>query len=110
VVEKGIWRIRTDKGIRERYKDVDTVADIERRRSEWIGHAVRMDQGGTVRKMPENKPEGSRRGRPRLRWLEDVEKGLRGMKVKRQRQQAVDKEEWTSVFNTLRTGDADLRF
>jgi hypothetical protein len=34
VVEKEIWRIRTNKEIRELHKDLDTVADIKRRRSE----------------------------------------------------------------------------
>jgi hypothetical protein len=42
---------------------------------EWIGE-------GTVKKMSGSKPDGSRRrGRPRLRWLKDVEKDLREMKV-----------------------------
>jgi hypothetical protein len=38
-----------------------------------------MDQGRIVKKLFESKPEGRRRGR--LRWLEDVEKDLRKMKV-----------------------------
>jgi len=78
VVEKGIWRIRTtcNKEVRELYKDLDMVADIKRKRSEWIGLVVRMDQGRTGKKISESKTEGSRRrGRPRLRWLEDAEKG-----------------------------------
>jgi hypothetical protein len=34
-----------------------------------------MEHGRIVKKTFEGKPEGSRRtGRPRLRWLEDVEK------------------------------------
>jgi hypothetical protein len=44
------------------------------------------------------KPEGIRRGRPRLRWLVEVEKDLREMKLKRLRQIAVDREEWASVI------------
>jgi hypothetical protein len=45
-----------------------------------------MDQGRTVKKILESKPEGSRRrGRPRMRCLEDVEKDLREIKVKRWR-------------------------
>jgi hypothetical protein len=51
-----------------------------------------MDKGKTVKKVLENKPERSRRrGRSRLRWMEDVEKDLLQMKVKRRRRKAVDK-------------------
>jgi len=60
------------------------LSDIKKKILEWIGHVVRM--------------EGSRRGRPRLRWLEDVEKNLRQMKVKKWRQKAVDTEEWPFVI------------
>jgi hypothetical protein len=43
--------------------------------------------------------EGSRRrGKPRLRWLEDVEKDLQEMEVKKWRQKAVDREEWASAI------------
>jgi hypothetical protein len=58
-----------------------------------------MDQGRMVKKIFESKPEGSiRKGSPRLRCREDVEKDLRKMKVKRWRQKAVDREEWASTI------------
>ena len=66
---------------------------------EWIGHLVKNDQGRTFKTIFESKPEGSRRkGRPRLRWLEDIEKDLREIKFKRWRQKAVDLEERESVI------------
>ena len=34
--------------------------------------------------------------RPRLRWLEDAEKNLSNIKVKRLRQKEVDRDEWAS--------------
>jgi len=47
----------------------------------------------------ESKLEGSRRQRrPRLRWLEVVEKDPGKKKFKRWRQKAVDGEEWASVI------------
>ena len=53
-----------------------------------------MGQGRTVKKIYESKAERCRRrGRPRFGWLEDVEKDLREMRVKRWRQKAVDREE-----------------
>lgn len=43
--------------------------------------------------------EGKRRmGRPKLRWMEDVEKDLWELKFKRWRQMAVDREKWASVI------------
>ena len=67
VAEKGIWRMRTNVGLGELYKNLDVITDIKKKRLEWIGHAIRMEQVRTVKKISENKPEGSgRRGRPRL--------------------------------------------
>ena len=92
MVEQEIWKIITNQEWRELYKNLYIVADIKRKRLEWIGHVVRMDQGRTDKKIFESKPEGSRRrGRPRLRWLEDVEKD-QWEKVKRWRYKAVDRE------------------
>ena len=50
-------------------------------------------------KIFESKLEDSRiMGRPRLRWLENVQKELWEMKVKRWRERAIDKEGWASVI------------
>ena len=60
-----------------------------------------MDQRRIIKKIFENKPEGSRRmGRPtrRWRWLQAVGKDIQEIKVKRWRQRAVDREEWASVI------------
>jgi hypothetical protein len=84
-VQQGIWRIRTDQELRKLYKELDIVVDIKKERMEWTGHIVRMDQGRTAKKILGSKLEGSRRGRPRMRWLEDVEKDMRQMKVRRWR-------------------------
>ena len=55
--------MRTDRELRELYMS-NVVTDI----MEWNGHVARMDQGRTVKKIFESKPEGSRiRKRPRLR-------------------------------------------
>jgi hypothetical protein len=79
--------------LRDLYKDLHIVADIKKKRLEWFGHVVRMYQGRRVKKISESKMEGSRRGRPRVRWLEDVEKDLHQKKFKRWQQKAVSREE-----------------
>ena len=47
-VEEEIWRIRTDRELRELYKELDIVVDIKKKRLESTGHVVRMDQERTV--------------------------------------------------------------
>jgi hypothetical protein len=58
-----------------------------------------MDLGRVVEKIFKSKREARRRkmGRSRLRWLEDVEKDVRQMKVKMWWQKVVDREVWASV-------------
>jgi hypothetical protein len=98
VGEQGIWRV-SHQELRELYKDLYTVADIKKKRLEWIGHVVGMDQGRTVKKIFESKPERSRRrGRTTLRWLQAVRKDTWETKFKRWRQKTVDREEWVSLI------------
>jgi len=59
----------------------------------------KMDHGRLLKEMFDSKLGGIRRKkRPRLRWLEDVEKNLREINVNRWRQQRADREEWVSVI------------
>jgi hypothetical protein len=68
----------------------DIVPDIKLKRMECVQCLIGVANGRVVK----GKPEGRRRmGRPWLRWLEDVERSLREMQVKRWRQKAVDREE-----------------
>jgi hypothetical protein len=56
-----------------------------------------MDQGQMVKKLFDGKPGGRRTGRPRLRWLDDVEADLRTVGIKRWRLIAKDKTEWAGI-------------
>ena len=97
--ENGWWRIKTNEELMTKYKTPDTVSIIEIRRLEWLGHVVRMNETRSVKKIFEGKLEGRRsRGRPRLRWINDVEDDLRKLGVKRWRTKASEREEWTSII------------
>jgi hypothetical protein len=66
------WKIR----ILRRYnlRNADIVRFIKSRRMNWIGHVMRMEGWRIPRRILERKPIGRRiRGRPRKRWIEDVE-------------------------------------
>ena len=84
--------------LRTKYKSQDTVTVIKFRRLEWLGHVSRMNETRSVEEIFEGKLEGRRgRGRPRLRWINDVEDDLRKLGVKRWRTKAVNREEWASI-------------
>ena len=66
---------------------------------EWLGHVIRMNETRSVKKIFEGKLEGRRGGgRPRLRWINDVEEDLRTLGVKRWRKKALDREKWVSIL------------
>jgi hypothetical protein len=73
--ENGQWRIKTNLKLMTKYKSQDIVTVIKIRRLEWIGHVIRMNETRSVKKIFEGKLEGRRgRGRPRLRWIDDLRK------------------------------------
>ena len=58
-----------------------------------------MNETRSVKKIFEGKLDGRRgRGRPRLRWIDDVVDDLRKFGVKRRRAKALDREEWASII------------
>jgi hypothetical protein len=53
---------------------------------------IRMDDNRLIKRVLDGKPGGRRTiGRPSLRWLEDVEKDLKQLKVRAWRRKAVDR-------------------
>jgi hypothetical protein len=56
-----------------------------------------MNETRVARKILDDKPGGKRRGRRRLRWLDDVEADLRSMGIMRWRTKVLNREEWTSI-------------
>jgi hypothetical protein len=83
------------------------VTVIKIGRLEWLGHVIRTKETRSEKKVFEEKLEGRRgKGRPRLRWTNDVEDDLRKLGVKQWRLKALDREEWAS---TVREGKAKLK-
>jgi hypothetical protein len=44
-----MWRMRSNQELRVLCEELDTEADVKKKRRELIGHVVRMDQGRTVK-------------------------------------------------------------
>ncbi|PSN39256.1 hypothetical protein C0J52_25750 [Blattella germanica] len=80
-------------------KILNIVAEIKAHRLEWLGHVIRMDDSIISKKILNSKPEGRRNvGRQKLRWLDGVEEDLRTLGVRRWRQKAQLRQEWTKIL------------
>jgi hypothetical protein len=89
--ENVLWSIKMDQDICNKFKSADTEVHT----LEWLGHVVRMDGEGTVKKLLVGRQVGHRKkGRLRLKWVDDVEVYLRRMGVKRWRKGALNRTEW----------------
>jgi hypothetical protein len=73
VMENNPWRIRYNEEISKLLKGEDIVRFIKSQRIKWLGHVERMEDNAMPKRMS--------KGRPRMRWLEEVENDLKRMKV-----------------------------
>jgi hypothetical protein len=79
------WRIRYNEEL-NRF--------IKAQRIRWLGHVERMEAGAMPRRMMEGRLfTGRRKGRPRLRWMDDVVADLRAMRIKQWTEKAEDREQ-----------------
>jgi hypothetical protein len=60
------------------YGQPEIIGDIKSKRLGWLGRVVRMEEDRMVKRIFEAHPGGRRKtGRPRKRWLDDVEEDLK---------------------------------
>ena len=73
--ENGKWKSRTNRELEEMRKGENIVKWIKGQRISWLGHLERMEEDRMPKKIFNQELEGKRRrGRPRTRWKEEVEK------------------------------------
>ncbi|PSN48468.1 hypothetical protein C0J52_11712 [Blattella germanica] len=100
----GEWRIRTNRELEQLMKNEDIVRFIKSRRLVWIGHVLRMDASRIPRRIMEWKSVGRRnKGRPRKRWVDDVEMDIRTMNIRGWRRLAMDRADWKRVVTEANT-------
>jgi hypothetical protein len=98
IYEEGEWRIRNNAEVNTILQGKDIVRYIKSRRISWLGHVQRMEQDRMQRQMLVGRMEGTRRrGRPRTRWLQDVERDLACLGVRNWRRRASQRDEWRQI-------------
>ncbi|GFU29971.1 uncharacterized protein TNCV_552581 [Trichonephila clavipes] len=80
--ENRTWR-RSNLELYHPYKESNIVNFIKIQRIKWAGHVIRMNEDHTTKKVFNIQPIGTRRkGRPNLRWIDDLEKDLLVLKTR----------------------------
>lgn len=98
IKEGEVWRLRRNDEINGVIGNEDIVRFIKASRLRWIGHVERMDQERIQRRIMNSQIMGVRkRGRPRKRWVQDVEEDLRKMGIRRWKIEAQNRDGWRRI-------------
>jgi len=96
--ENGECKSRTNRELEEMSKGENIVKWIKEQMISWLGHLEKMKEDRMPKKMFTQKLEGTRRrGRPRKRWKEEVERDLEVLGVRRWRGLVVDRKKWKDI-------------
>ena len=97
--ENAEWKSRTNRELEEMSKGENIVKWIKGQRINWLGHLERMEEDRMPKKVFTQELEGTRRrGRPRKRWKEEVERDLQVLGMKRWRELVADIKKWRDIF------------
>jgi hypothetical protein len=92
-----VWRIRYNEEINTLLKEY-VVRFIKSQRIRWLGHIERMEDNAMPKRMLKGRRYSKRRkGRPRMRWLGDVESDFKKMEVKGWKEKMRDRKQWRLV-------------
>ena len=85
-------------------KNADIVRFVKSTRVVWLGHVMRMEGKRISKRVLEWKPTGRRnRGRPRKRWIEDIEKDIHIMGIRGWRKLCKERAEWKKITEKAKT-------
>ena len=98
VKKNELWRIRQNNELEAVIKGENIVGFIKWQRIRWLGHIERMQDTAIPKKVLYGKLYATRRrGRPKMRWLDDVSMDLRKMGINEWRDRARDREAWRCI-------------
>jgi hypothetical protein len=84
------------------YNDVEISKKAKIFRMKWAGHVLRINDEEPTKKLMPGKPDGTgRRGRPKLRWIDGVEKDLHN--IRNWKNIALDRSRWRRCLEQAKT-------
>ena len=103
LLQNGCWR-RKNSAIYKLYDERD-VKFIECSRLRWAGHVMRVEESDPARKVLCSKPGGigdRKRGRPKLRWRDELEDVAR-VECRNWKLNAQSREEWRKLIEVVKS-------
>jgi len=98
VRENELRRMRRNDELEAIIKGENIVRFIKCQRIRWFSHIDRMQDTAVPKKLLYGKLNATRRrGRPKIRWLDDVSTDLRKMGINEWRDRARDREAWRRI-------------
>jgi hypothetical protein len=100
----GEWRLKTNKELENIIRHENIVRYIKSKRLSWLGHVERMSDERVAKRIYKWKPYATRpKGRPRLRWQDEVRNDLRKMGVKNWKQRVQERKQWKEIIEQAKT-------
>jgi hypothetical protein len=97
--ENGEWKSRTNRELEEMSKGENIVKWTKGIRISCLGHLERMEEDRMPKKIVTQELEGTRRrGRPRKRWKDELERDLQVLGVRRWRELVADRKKWKDII------------
>jgi hypothetical protein len=85
-------------------EEEDIVKFIKSQRLRWAAHVMRMEKARTTRKITEWIPHNTRpAGKPRLRWMDQVEEDLKRMKIIGWSMKVEGRQEWSRIVEQTKS-------
>ncbi|KAI5633037.1 hypothetical protein NE865_14255 [Phthorimaea operculella] len=98
--EDGTWRSRKNLEMEQLISEPNIIGEIKSARLRWLGHVERMGEDRAAKRAYLGQPHGQRPvGRPRYRWIDEVQKDLGALQMADWRQAAQNREEWRNLVS-----------
>lgn len=95
------YRSKMNHELLEEIKGKDIVRTIKAQRLRWIGHIWRSNDDKMIKRITLWQPTLVRRkGRPRMRWIEEVEEDIRRMEITRWKEKTANRKQWRDIVET----------
>ena len=98
------WRLKTNEELAETINNENIVRYIKYKGLGWLGHVERMTNKRVAKTIYKWKPYATRpKGRPRVRWEDDVRNDLRKMGVNNWKQKTQERKKWEEIIEQAKT-------